>query len=387
MKPCLHVVGAGLAGLAAAWAATKAGHRVIVHEAAGHAGGRCRSFADPRLDRVVDNGSHMVLGVNRAVLGLARQVGATLSPLPPRIDFMDLRDGQRWRVSPFRLPVGWREALAALVPDDGRTVFQVLGRTAGFRRFWHPLCLAVLNTPPQNACAALFARVLRKILLAGPKGLRGHLFPSGLSADLVEPILARLRQGGTEIRFRQRLTAVSQHRLTFEQAVENLAIDDKVVLALPPWAVDEVLGTEYRFPTKTIANIHFRLPLPVRLDAPLGLVGGQAQWLFVRGDVASVTISAAPGHVEAASVWAEIAPILACPAALPPHRVIMERRATLRHDTATLARRPGPTTEIPGVFLAGDWLASPWPCTLESAVSSGLAAARLALGRDDLRFS
>lgn len=387
MSPRLHVVGAGLAGLAAAWAAAKAGYRVTLHEAAGHAGGRCRSFADPKLDRVVDNGSHMVLGINRSVLGLARQVGATLSPLPPQVDFMDLHDGQRWRVSPFRLPVGWREALAALAPNTGRTVSQVLGRTAGFRRFWHPLCLALLNTPPENACAALFARVLRAILLAGPSGLRGYRFPSGLSADLVDPILARLRQGGTEIRFHQRLTTIRQHQLTFGQAIEDIGPDDKVVLALPPWAVDEVLGTQYRFLTETIANIHFRLPLPVRLDAPLGLVGGQAQWLFVRGDVASVTISAAPAQVDPARVWMEIAPILACPAALPPHRVIMERRATLRHDGATLARRPGPTTEIPGVFLAGDWLASPWPCTLESAVFSGLAATRLALGRDDLRFS
>jgi len=387
MTPRLHVVGAGLAGLAAAWAATKAGYRVTLHEAAGHAGGRCRSFADPLLDRIVDNGSHMVLGVNRSVLGLARQVGATLAPLPAQVDFMDLQDGQRWQVSPFRLPVGWPQVLAALAPNKDRTVSQVLGRSAGFCRFWQPLCLALLNTPPDIACATLFARVLRKIVLAGPPGLRGHLFRNGLSTDLVEPILAHLRQGGAEIRFHQRLTAIRQQQLTFGQAIENLNAEDKVVLALPPWVVDEILGTTYRFPTETIANIHFRLSLPVCLDAPLGLVGGQAQWLFVRGDVASVTISAAREQVDPAGLWAEIAPLLACPAPLPPHRVIMERRATLRHDGATLARRPGPTTEIPGVFLAGDWLASPWPCTLESAVSSGLAATRLALGRDDLRFS
>lgn len=387
MKPRLHVIGAGLSGLAAAWAASQAGTRVIIHEAAPQAGGRCRSFRDPRLDRIVDNGSHMVLGVNKSVLGLARAVGANVPPLPPSVDFLDLHHGGRWQVSSGKLPVSWREVLAALWPGNGKTVFQVLGRKPGFHRFWQPLCLALLNTAPHLASAPLFARVLRTLLLAGANGLRGHLFPTGLSADLIDPILVRLRQNGTEIRTRQRLTAISQHKLTFGNAIEIIGEHDKVVLALPPWAVESLLGQDYHFQYETIANLHFLLPLPVRRAAPLGLVGGQAQWLFVRGDVASVTISAAPDTVDPARIWAEIAPVLACPMTLPPHRVILEKRATLRHDVASQSRRPGPTTEIPGVFLAGDWLASPWPCTLESAVSSGLAAARLALGRDDLRFS
>ncbi|OJX80983.1 FAD-dependent oxidoreductase [Magnetospirillum sp. 64-120] len=387
MKPRLHVVGAGLSGLAAALAVSHAGYRVVIHEAAPQAGGRCRSFFDPLLGRTIDNGSHLVLGVNKSVLGLARAVGAPLSPLPPVVDFLELTHGQRWQARAGKLPVQWREVLAALFPRPRSTVTQVLGHRPGFQRFWQPLCLALLNTAPHLASAALFARVLRTILLGGPNGMRGHLFTKGLSADLIDPILARLHRNGAEIRYQQRLTAISQHKLTFGQAIEIISDHDKVVLALPPWAVENLLGTQYRFQYETIANLHYLLPLPVRRAAPLGLIGGQAQWLFVRDDVASVTISAAPDRVDPARIWAEIAPILACPPSLPPHRVILEKRATLRHDIAAHSHRPGPTTEIPGVFLAGDWLASPWPCTLESAASSGLAAARLALGRDDLRFS
>ncbi len=387
MKPRLHVIGAGLAGLAAAWAACRAGTQVVLYESTGQAGGRCRSFTDPLLNRMIDNGSHLVLGINTSVLKLGQSVGATLSPLPPALDFLDMADGRRWRVGPFNLPVGWGEILAALMPHGDKSVAQTLGQTKGFRHFWNPLCLAVLNTRAEQASATVMARVLRALLKAGPAGFQGYAFPKGLSADLVEPILNQLRRNGALIRFHHRLTAISQHRLTFGQCIENIEDGDKVVLALPPWIIDSVLASGYCLPTETIANLHFLLPLPVSLPGPLGLVGARSHWLFVRGDIASVTISAAALPIDAAEIWGEIAPVLACPSALPPHRVIVEKRATLRHDAQSLTRRPGPTTPLPGVFLAGDWLASPWPCTLESAVSSGLTAARLALGRDDLRFS
>ena len=74
-------------------------------------------------------------------------------------------------------------------------------------------------------------------------------------------------------------------------------------------------------------------------------------------------------------------------AALPPFRIMKERRATLAHDDATITARPAAKTQYGNMVLAGDWIASPWPCTIEAAISSGLAAAALALGRPGLGFS
>ena len=65
----VHVVGAGLAGLAAALALSRAGRAVTVHEAAGQAGGRCRSYYDKTLECRIDNGNHLLLTANRAAMG------------------------------------------------------------------------------------------------------------------------------------------------------------------------------------------------------------------------------------------------------------------------------------------------------------------------------
>lgn len=388
MKPVVHVVGAGLAGLAAALAVARGGHPVHLYEAAPRAGGRCRSFHDPVLDRVIDNGSHLLLGANRVALDYLKASGGLdfVHALPPRIHFAHVGNGHTWTASPTRLPVSAWEVLRAVWPGGG-TVAQRLGSSQGFADFWQPLCLAILNTPPADADARLFARVLRAILRGGRAGFRGYAFPHGLSAALVDPTVARLGELGAGIHFGQRLISISQHQLTLTERAVSLGKNDRIILALPPWALESLLPEIGHFDTETIANVHFRLPHAHALPQPLGLIGSMGQWLFVRGDVASVTLSAAQATPDAAILWHEIAPLLALDIPTPPHRVVREKRATLRHTPSSSRRRPGTTTGRDGVFLAGDWLASPWPCTMESAISSGLAAARLAVGRDDLRFS
>ena len=56
----VHVIGAGIAGLSAAIRLVEVGRKVIVHEAASSAGGRCRSYPDPTLGLVIDNGNHLL---------------------------------------------------------------------------------------------------------------------------------------------------------------------------------------------------------------------------------------------------------------------------------------------------------------------------------------
>jgi phytoene dehydrogenase-like protein len=105
----VHVVGAGLAGLAAAVSLAAAGRQVTVYEAGPAAGGRCRSYLDRNLGRRIDNGNHLVLSGNRAIADYLAQIGAADSltgPALPCFPFVDLADGARWVVAPNlgRLP-------------------------------------------------------------------------------------------------------------------------------------------------------------------------------------------------------------------------------------------------------------------------------------------
>ena len=99
MPRTVHIAGAGLAGLSAAVRLIDRGFRVAVYEATNQAGGRCRSYHDPQLDMVIDNGNHLLLSGNRAALGYLDVVGARdklVGPGTASVPFMDLKSGQRW---------------------------------------------------------------------------------------------------------------------------------------------------------------------------------------------------------------------------------------------------------------------------------------------------
>ena len=81
MVGTVHIVGAGLAGLSAAVSLVERGARVVVHEAAKQAGGRCRSYYDPTLGLTIDNGNHLLLSGNTSALAFMRTIGAPESAL------------------------------------------------------------------------------------------------------------------------------------------------------------------------------------------------------------------------------------------------------------------------------------------------------------------
>jgi squalene-associated FAD-dependent desaturase len=407
------IAGAGLAGLAAAVAFAEAGCPVRLSDSAAQAGGRCRSYHDPALGMTIDNGNHLVLAGNRAVADFRRAVGA-IEPLagPEHADFsfVDLTDGGRWtvRINDGRLP-WWVLSEARRVPGTRagdyfglgkllhagnlpiRDVIEPTGRL--WDRFIDPVMLAVLNTPVADSSAALAGRVLGETLGKGGLATRPRIAQPTLGAAFVEPALSWLAERGTVLATGRRLKALefaddAVSALTWSDGRQAVAADEAVILAVPAWvAQDLVPGLSAPTRHHAILNGHFACaPLP-GAAAMLGVIGGTAEWIFTHADRISVTVShadrLADGDREelARTFWDDIARALNIAAPMPAWQVVKEKRATFAATPEQDALRPPIRTRWRNLFLAGDWIQTGLPATIEGALRSGDTAARLALGR------
>ncbi|WP_342642731.1 hydroxysqualene dehydroxylase HpnE [Rhodoligotrophos ferricapiens] len=408
----VHIIGAGLAGLSAAVELTKAGRAVKLWEQAARAGGRCRSFHDAALDRLIDNGNHLLLSGNRSAQKFLETIGAAdrlIGPDRARFPFLDVRTGQRWVIAPNfgRLPwwmfVPSRRApgtragdylagLRLLRADPRATVSEVLAvDDRAMELYWDPVVVGILNAPPDLAAATLLKPVLTEIFARGGAACRPRIAAHGLSDTFIDPALAWLARHGVDITYGARLASLVHDgtrltSLSFTREAVDLGPDDQVILAVPaPVAADLVHGLTVPAAHAPIVNVHFRLDHEPRLppDLPLiGIVGGVAQWIFVRDDVASVTVSSAQALAERAAddvaeaVWADVAKALGQPnAPMPLWRVIKERRATFEQTPQQIELRPKPQTRFSNLVLAGDWTATGLPATIEGAIRSGSFAA------------
>ena len=393
---------------------------MTVYEAAGHAGGRCRSFFDENLGCTIDNGSHMMLGANEATRGYLADAGsedAVTEIAPAAFPFVDVPSGATWRVAPGSgsIPFWLLDRRRRVAGSGLSDYFEILRLARAkatdtvsdcvnptgplYERFWQPLSRAVLNTDASEGSARLLWRMVRETFLRGEKACRPFFFGHGLSAALVDPVLTTLAERGVEILFRSRLRAIGiddgrVSSLRFGEYGVPVGEDETVVLAVPPDVCGSLLP-EFGPPTRSnpILNAHYLLEEPVALPwgMPfLGLTGTEAQWLFVRGNSVSVTVSAADRLIDRSSdelvdlLWAEIAPVLGHrtkPA--PPCRIIKERRATIAQTPAEIARRPATRTAIGNLFLAGDWIDTGLPATIEGSIKSGFQAAQVAMNEGD----
>jgi len=409
----VHIVGAGLSGLAAAVMLADRGQKVVVYEAAAQAGGRCRSYHDRSLDRVIDNGNHLVLSGNMNVRRYLAQIGATdrlVGPEGTGFDFLDLMRGRRFTVRPNDGPIPWWIAVPSRrVPDTGivnylaavrlafakpeETVAEVLPHDELYRVLWEPLAVSALNTPVDEASAQGFWRVLQHTLARGGKFARPLIAKETLADTFVLPALDFLRRHGAEIRLGIRIKGpvVTEGRVTglqSEKGDEAWAQGDKLIFAVPPAVAERmVLRLETPGADEAIVNAHFATDDPAGLPLKVvAIVGGAAQWVFRRPGLTSVTVSAARGMVDEAvetlapRLWADVAaafPDLG--AKMPPYRIIKEKRATIRQSPADETVRPDEKTPYANAWLAGDWTRTGLPATIEGSLLSGFRAAEAAL--------
>ncbi|MCW3473727.1 hydroxysqualene dehydroxylase HpnE [Limobrevibacterium gyesilva] len=412
----VHVIGAGLAGLSAAMALAEAGRTVTVYEAGPAAGGRCRSYFDRGLGMRIDNGNHLLLSGNHATMAFLDRIGARASmagPGVPLFPFMDAATGARWTVrpSPGRIPWwifrhdrrvpgthlrDYLQLLALRKAGAEATVTEVLDRDGAlYRRLLEPLAVAALNTRPEAGLARLMGAVVSETLLRGGQACI-PLYPrEGLSESFIDPAVSWLEAHGGRLLTGRRIAGIGieDNRVVGLDTPEGkvaVAPDEAVVLAVPASVAAGLLPwLEAPDAFEAILNIHFRVAAEpkgvLRQTGFLSVIGGTAEWIFVKNGIVSVTVSAANRIVDlsaeeiAARVWPDVRAALDLPEPMPPVRVVKERRATFAATAAQEARRPGQRTHVRNLALAGDWTATGLPATIEGAIRAGRVAAECVL--------
>ncbi|MCC4114648.1 hydroxysqualene dehydroxylase HpnE [Aromatoleum toluclasticum] len=430
MSHPVAVIGAGYAGLACAVELARRGVQVTVFERSHTLGGRARVVA--KDGRRIDNGQHILLGAYGELLRLLRMTGGSpkeLAHLPLTLHTPGQLHLQAARLpAPLHLALGllsakglsWADRLAMLRlmrvlkkrrfrVDSGQSVAALLHELRQpqglVRLVWEPLCVAALNTPLAEASAQVFANVLRDSLGAGAAASELLIPRVDLSELFPVPAARYLAVRRGKLRTGTPVEAIHQEHGGFrlEGDPSPRQIYAQVVLATAPHHATALLNSVGHcerlsamiaaLPSEPITTVYLALGPTVRLPyAMIGLARGPAQWAFDRGQLGGpqglvACVISAHGPHDALSredlllaVHAQLEQEL--DQRLPPlewSQVITERRATFACRPGV--SRPGAQTPVPGLWLAGDYLDSDYPATLESAVRSGINAASRVLRR------
>jgi len=389
----------------------------------------------------IDNGQHILIGAYAETLRLMNTLGvdttASLLRIPLRLQ---LPNGEGLNFPDWRVPATMQAVIGILGArgwawQDKWSLLRVARRwqAVGFEcpanmtvatlcsslspramaGLIEPLCVSALNTPGERASAQIFLRVMQDALFSHT-GASDLLLPrTDLSALLPDAALRWLSQRGPAPKLGVRVESLTlgpegwRIGLRSSDAQDNDEKFDAVILACPPteaarlvetlalpatfkaetanWIAlanslqYEALATVYAQVIPTTQNTTTAslsqpiLALPSSPDEPAQFVFDRGQLGGPSGQLAFV-VSASQGNTAQISAQVLAQGQRQLGLSLELLQTIIEKRATFA-CTPNL-QRPGAQI-APGLLACGDYIAGPYPATLESAVRSGLQAAQL----------
>ncbi|MCH8046465.1 MAG: FAD-dependent oxidoreductase [Planctomycetes bacterium] len=434
------VIGGGLAGLAAAVALADEGIGVELFEATARLGGRAGSFADPASGELIDHCQHVSMGCCTNLADFCRRVNIADCFRRDRVLHFIGPDGRhfplaasRWLPAPLHLaPALWKLGYLSLgekigigramgrlmrmssaAAEEGPTVGQWLRdqrqSQRAIDRFWSVVLVSALSETVDRASLAAARKVFVDGFLASRRGYEIEVPTVALGEMYGRRMIDVLAARGVAVHLSTSVTSLEGD----ERAVQEVCFADgtrqhydAVIVAVPWRRVGALLASSLagalpqlhlldQIESAPITAVHLWFDRPITTLPHAVLIDRLSQWVFNHGaqnaeppeHYYQVVVSAsrdlagrdrdeiaAEVHDELASVWPA-----AGAARLLRHRIVTQPHAVFSVCVGVDRLRPSQTTPIPNLFLAGDWTATGWPATMESAVRSGYLAAQAAL--------
>jgi squalene-associated FAD-dependent desaturase len=430
------VVGGGVAGMSAACALAEAGLRVQLVERRGYLGGRASSYRHPGVEEVIDNCQHVLFGCCTNLIGFYRRIGVADRIHWTRTMTMIEPGGRRTLLGPSWLPAPLhglpslftakalsradKMALAhafrlLMRPVPARST-ETLGtwlkrnrQTPGaIERFWRLVIASALNADVDVIALPYAAKVIRELFLNSAQAGAMGMSTVPLS-ELYSGAEQFLRERGGEVVYNAGVEGAALDEETSQWTVATRAGDrlaDFLVLALPFEATAKLLprmpptegaealaGKIERHAHGPICSVHLWFDREITdLDHAV-LLDREIHWMYNKsrlhplragkGSYLELVVSASQAFAArertdaialALAELAEFFPVVA-QAKLEKAALVKEVRATFTVPPGIDSSRPDPVSAWPNCVLAGDWIATGWPSTMESAARSGHLAA------------
>ena len=421
MKKCL-VIGGGFAGLSASVYLSNAGYQVELIEASPKLGGRAYSFVYKATNTLIDNGQHIMMGCYKETLKFLVLINAldkieiqekfSLKFLYPSFELHELKASSLFY--PFNLvsailnysALSFRERLSVIrfflkllffsdrdlrkMSVDNLLTKENQNENVK-KAFWEIICVGALNTNLKKASAKVFVDILKEIFLKGSFGMKIILPKTNLSETYCLPAKQFVEAKGGKIFLSERAEEI---KIKKNRAVEvrtdkrRIAEFDFMVCAVPFYAAQKILSflkfNDFNPQYSSILNVHIWLKENRLGKNFYALIGSKLHWVFNHDSHLTCVISDADYLMNLSDeevmsiITAELEKYMNMTKHdIKDYFIIKEKRATFIPSNEILNNRPNTETEIKNLFLAGDWVNTGLPSTIESAVKSGRVAAEL----------
>jgi squalene-associated FAD-dependent desaturase len=422
------VIGGGFAGLSAAVYLADRNYKVTLIESSPKLGGRAYSFYHPKLNSIIDNGQHLMMGCYTNTLSFLSKIEAT--------DYLEIqknmracfvkRNGSKFNlaVSNSIYPINLLFAILKFNAINLKSRVKIIDlfldlcfcwtcdlkeysvlqwlrekkqTNEAIHSFWEIICIGTLNSPIDKASASIFAEVLKRIFFDGNDSTKFIIPKAGLSELYVQKSKEYLFRKNCQIIVSEKVLRLEQSNSCVECVITNknsYTDFDYVISTLPSHQLKKIFERS-NISTKCIPELKYSPILNAYLKLSknpftnrfYGLIDSKIHWIFNHGGYISLTISAAEDLILLTNdeifqiLYSELEIFFSIfkKELVTNAIIIKEKKATFISDFESIAKRENFHSPFENLIISGDWTNTGLPSTIESAVTSAVKAVEIVL--------